>query len=92
MVAQNRGQACVLAFKHYQLASELVAYRDLDALQQVITSPDCQAGIKQEPSHSGRRSVAAKVLAAIGYVETVKIILGHAFLDHGKPDLVSTKL
>jgi len=35
-------------------------------------------------SHSGRRSLAAKVLDATGDVETVQAILGHACLDHSK--------
>ena len=46
-----------------------------------------QAGIKQGSSHSGRRSLAAKVLAATGDVETVETIFGHACLDHSKPYL-----
>ena len=33
---------------------------------------------------SGRRSLAARVLAATGDVETVRAILGHACLDHSK--------
>jgi len=46
-----------------------------------------QAGIKQGSSHSGRRSLAAKVLAVTGDVETVQTILGHSCLDHSKPYL-----
>lgn len=46
-----------------------------------------QAGIKQGSSHSGRRSLAAKVLAATGDVETAQMILGHSDLDHSKPYL-----
>jgi site-specific recombinase XerD len=56
-------------------------------LQQTITRLYRQAGIKQGSSHSGRRSLAAKVLAATGDVETVQTILGHACLDHSKPYL-----
>ncbi|WP_317853316.1 integrase [Pseudomonas sp. BF-R-19] len=41
--------------------------------------------MKQGSSHSGRRSLAAKVLAATGDVETVQMILGHSELDHSKP-------
>jgi site-specific recombinase XerD len=50
-----------------------------------------QAGIKHGSSHSGRRSLAAKVLAATGDVETVQTILGHACLDHSKAYLSMIK-
>ncbi|MGY2147011.1 integrase [Pseudomonas azotoformans] len=43
--------------------------------------------MKHGSSHSGRRSLAAKVLATTGDVETVQMILGHAELDHSKPYL-----
>ncbi|MFU3033097.1 integrase [Pseudomonas aeruginosa] len=46
-----------------------------------------QAGIKLGSSHSGRRSLAARVLAATGDVATVQTILGHQHLDHSKPYL-----
>lgn len=83
----HKGQAFELAFKHRQLDSGPEVYRACDALQQTVTRLYRQAGIKQGSSHSGRRSLAAKVLAATGDVETVQTILGHACLDHGKPYL-----
>jgi len=46
-----------------------------------------RSAIQNGSSHSGRRSLAAKVLAATGDVETVQTILGHACLDHAKPYL-----
>ena len=46
-----------------------------------------QAGIKLGSSHSGRRTLAARVLAATGDVETVQAVLGHQELDHTKPYL-----
>jgi site-specific recombinase XerD len=62
-------------------------YRPCDSLQQAISRLYRQAGIKQGSSHSGRRSFAAKVLAATGDVEIVQTILGHACSDHSKPYL-----
>jgi integrase/recombinase XerD len=59
-------------------------YRACDSLQQTISRLYRQAGIKLGSSHSGRRTLAAKVLAATGDVETVQAILGHAQLDHSK--------
>ena len=53
-------------------------------MQQAISRLYRQAGIKQRSSHSGRRSLAVKVLAATGDVETVQMILGHSELDHSK--------
>lgn len=86
-VLSHKGQACELAFKHRELESGPEVYRACDSLQQTISRLYRQAGIKQGSSHSGRRSLAAKVLAATGDVETVQMILGHSDLDHSKPYL-----
>ncbi|MNQ96977.1 site-specific tyrosine recombinase XerC [compost metagenome] len=83
LVTTHKGQA----FKHRQLDSGPEVYRTCDSLQQTISRLYRQAGIKQGSSHSGRRSLAAKVLAATGDVDTVQTILGHACLDHSKPYL-----
>ena len=87
LVTTHKGQAFELAFKHRELDSGPEVYRACDSLQQTISRLYRQAGIKLGSSHSGRRSLAAKVLAATGDVETVQIILGHACLDHSKPYL-----
>lgn len=87
LVMTHKGQAFELAFKHRQLHSGPEVYRACDALQQTISRLYRQAGIKQGSSHSGRRSLAAKVLAVTGDVETVQMILGHSCLDHSKPYL-----
>ncbi|EKT4478408.1 tyrosine-type recombinase/integrase [Pseudomonas putida] len=73
--------------EHRELDSGPEVYRACDSLQQTISRLYRQAGIKQGSSHSGRRSLAAKVLQATGDVETVQTILGHACLDHSKPYL-----
>jgi site-specific recombinase XerD len=83
----HKGQAFELAFKHRELDSGPEVYRACDSLQQTISRLYRQASIKQGASHSGRRSLAAKVLAATGDVEAVQTILGHACLDHSKPYL-----
>ncbi len=41
-----------------------------------------QAGIKLGISHSGRRSLAARVFGATGDGETVQTNLGFQYLDH----------
>ena len=84
LVLSHKGQAFELAFKHRQLDIGPEIYRACDSLQQTISRLYRQAGIKQGSSHSGRRSLAAKVLAATGDVEAVQMILGHAELDHSK--------
>lgn len=84
LVTTHKGQAFELAFKHRELDSGPEVYRACDSLQQAISRLYRQAGIKQGSSHSGRRSLAAKVLASTGDVETVQTILGHACLDHSK--------
>lgn len=87
LVLSHKGQAFELAFKHRQLDSVPEVYRACDSLQQTISRLYRQAGITQGSSHSGRSSLAAKVLAATGDVETVQIILGHSQLDHSRPYL-----
>ncbi|WP_422120957.1 tyrosine-type recombinase/integrase [Pseudomonas avellanae] len=87
LVMTHKGQAFELAFKHRQLDSGPEVYRACDSLQQTISRLYRQAGIKQGSSHSGRRSLATKVLAATGDVEIVQTILGHACLDRSKPYL-----
>lgn len=87
LVMTHKGQAFELAFKHRQLDSGPEVYRACDSLQQTISRLYRKAGIKQGSSHRGRRSLAAKILAATGDVETVQTILGHATLDHSKPYL-----
>jgi integrase/recombinase XerD len=87
LVMTHKGQAFELAFKR----RELEMYRACDALRQTISRLYRQAGIKFGSSHSGRRSLAARVLAATGDVETVQAILGHQHLDHSKPYLLPIK-
>lgn len=87
LVMTHKGQAFELAFKHRVLDGGPAVYRACDALQQTISRLYRQAGIKGGSSHSGRRSLAARVLAATGDVETVQTILGHQSLDHSKPYL-----
>lgn len=87
LVLTHKGQAFELAFKHRKLESGPEVYRACDALQQTMTRLYKQAGIKGGSSHSGRRSLAARVLAATGDVDTVQAILGHQCLDHSKPYL-----
>lgn len=82
LVMSHKGQAFELAFKHCQLDSGPEVYRACDSLQQTISRLYRQAGIKQGSSHSGRRSLAAKVLAVTGDVDIVQTMLGHACLDH----------
>lgn len=87
LVMTHKGEAFELAFKRRELESGPEVYRACDALQQTISRLYRQAGIKGGSSHSGRRTLAARVLAATGDVDTVQAILGHQCLDHSKPYL-----
>jgi integrase/recombinase XerD len=91
MVMSHKGQAFELAFNNRMLDSGPETYRACDSLQQAISRLYRQAGIKLRSSHSGRRTLAAKVLAATGDVEIVHAILGHAHLDHSEPYLTVNK-
>lgn len=61
LVMTHKGEAFELAFKHRQMDSGPEVYRACDLLQQTISRLYRKAGIKQGSSHSGRRSLAAKV-------------------------------
>ncbi|WP_025754714.1 MULTISPECIES: tyrosine-type recombinase/integrase [unclassified Pseudomonas] len=82
LVTTHKGLAFELSFKHRELDSGHEVYWACDSLQQTFSRLYRQAGNKQGSSHSGRRSLAAKVLAETGDVETVQ-----AILDHSKPYL-----
>ena len=87
LVLTHKGRAFELARKVRQLQGGPVEYRCCDALQQLMSRLYRQAGIKGGSSHSGRRTLAAKVLATTGKVELVQLLLGHAEADHVWPYL-----
>ncbi|CAM3919383.1 Integrase [Pseudomonas reidholzensis] len=87
LVTTHKGHAFELTFKYRELAGGPEVYRDCDSLQQTISMLYREAGNELGSSRSDRRSLAAKVLAATGDVETVQTILGHSCLDHSKPYL-----
>lgn len=87
LVLTHKGRAFELARKVRQLQSGPVEYRCCDALQQLMSRLYRQAGIKGGSSHSGRRTLAAKVLAKTGQIEVVQLLLGHAEPDHVWPYL-----
>lgn len=87
LVLTHKGRAFELAVKLRELDAGPKEYRACDALQQTMSRLYRQAGIKLGSSHSGRRTLAARVLAATGDVETVQAVLGHQELDHTKPYL-----
>ncbi len=87
LVMPHKGQSFELAFNHCELESGPDVYRACVALQQTITRLNRPAGIKLGSTNSGRRSLAARVLATTGDVETVLSILGRRHLDQSKPYL-----
>ncbi|HHQ4663814.1 TPA: tyrosine-type recombinase/integrase, partial [Aeromonas veronii] len=85
LVLTHKGRAFELARKVCQLQGVPVEYRCCDAQQQLMSRLYRQAGIKGGSSHSGRRTLAAKVLANTGKIEVVQMLLGHAEPDHVWP-------
>lgn len=87
----------ILTFKGYRYAmntkrrineaGEQVDYVACDALQAHVTKLYKDAGIRGGSSHSGRRSMASRLLAQGHALETIQLILGHAKLDHVDPYL-----
>lgn len=86
-VLTHKGRAFELARKRRLLDSGPAEYLCCDALQQAMSRVYRQAGIKGGSSHSGRRTLAARVLADSGSVELVQQVLGHSELDHTWPYL-----
>lgn len=80
----------ILTFKDYKYsmnrkrrinyAGEQIDYAACDALQSHVTKLYRDAGIKGGSSHSGRRSMASRLLAQGHDLETIQLMLGHAEL------------
>ena len=64
-----------------------VDYLACDRLQSHITKLYRDAGIRRGSSHSGRRTMASRLVQQGADVETVQLLLGHAELDHVRPYL-----
>lgn len=87
----------VLTFKGYRYsmntkrrineAGERVDYVACDALQAHLTKLYKDAGIKAGSSHTGRRTMATRLLANGVELATVQLMLGYAELDHIDPYL-----
>lgn len=91
----------VLTFKGYKYsmnckrrinqAGEQVDYAACDALQAHVTKLYRDAGIKGGSSHSGRRTMASRLLDQGHDLKTLQLMLGHAELDHLDPYLQVSK-
>jgi integrase/recombinase XerD len=68
-------------------AGEPADYLACDSLQSHITKLYRDAGIRGGSSHSGRRTMASRLIQQGADVETVQLLLGHAKLDHVRPYL-----
>lgn len=87
----------ILTFKGYKYsmnckrrinyAGEQVDYAACDALQSHITKLYRDAGIKGGSSHSGRRSMASRLLGQGHEIEDIQLMLGHADLECVDPYL-----
>ena len=68
-------------------AGEPVGYLACDSLQSHVTKLYRDAGIRGGSSHSGRRTMASRLVQQGAAVETVQLLLGHTALDHVRPYL-----
>lgn len=73
--------------RRVSFAGEQVDYRACDSLQAHVTKLYKDAGIKGGSSHSGRRTMASRLVEQGHSIETVQLLLGHAELDHVRPYL-----
>jgi len=88
LVLSHKGRAFELTRKRRILESGIEeVYWCCDALQQAISRLYRRAGIKAGSSHSGRRTLANRILQHTGRIEDVQIALGHADLSHCWPYL-----
>jgi integrase/recombinase XerD len=72
-------------------AGEQIDYVACDALQAYVTKLYKNAGIKGGSSHTGRRTMASRLLANGVDLDTVQLMLGHAELEHVDPYLAVDK-
>ena len=72
-------------------AGEQVDYAACDALQAHVTKLYRDAGIKGGSSHSGRRTMASRLLEQGHSIETLQLMLGHSEMDHVDPYLQISK-
>jgi integrase/recombinase XerD len=77
--------------KRINHSGEEVDYAACDALQAHVTKLYREACIKGGSSHSGRRTMASRLLEQGHDLETLQLILGHAELDHLDPYLQVSK-
>ncbi len=68
-------------------AGERVDYAACDALQSHVTELYRRAGIKGGSSHSGRRTMASRLLGQDHDLDTIQLMLGHADLECVDPYL-----
>ncbi len=69
-----------------------IDYKACDSLQTHVTKLYARAGIKGGSSHSGRRTMASRLLDQGRDIETIQRLLGHSDPEHVDPYLeVSTK-
>ena len=90
----------ILTFKRYKYsmnckrrindAGEQIDYMACDALQSQVTKLYRDAGINGS-SHSGRRTMASRLLAQGHDLETIQLMLGHADLECVDPYLEVSK-
>jgi site-specific recombinase XerD len=71
--------------RRVSFAGERVDYLACDSLQSHVSKLYRDAGIKAGSSHSGRRTMASRLIAQGHPVETVQQQRGHAELDHVRP-------
>lgn len=70
---------------------EQIDYVACDALQAHVTKLYKNAGIRHGISHSGRRTMATRLLDQGHDLETLRLMLGHADLDRLDPYLQVSK-
>jgi len=68
-------------------AGEPVDYLACDSLQSHVTKLYRDAAIRGGSSHSGRRTMAPRLIQQGEDVETVQLLFGHTELDHVRPYL-----
>ena len=68
-------------------AGEPVEYLACDSLESHVTKLFRDASTRGGSSHSGRRTMASRLIQQGEAVETVQLLLGHAELDHVRPYL-----
>ncbi len=91
ILTQKGYKFCMNVKRRINSEGDQIDYMACDALQSHVTKLYKDAGIKGGSSHTGRRTMASRLLEQGHSIDTLQLMLGHADMDHVDPYLEVSK-